>query len=98
MRDGQSFYRAAVGTDVVVTAKPALLQRIIIGIDVGSAVIEVSDSKDDGDGNIKLKLSGDTLMTSVGGEVEVGMVFEKGITADIVNQTDVTFVFVNQGS
>lgn len=97
MKSGTPYYQAAAAANVVVTAKPAVLERIIIGADVGSAVIEVSDSKTDGDGNIKLKLSGNTLMTSLGGEIEVEMAFENGITADIANQTDVTFIFRNAG-
>ena len=86
-------YQAAVAVNVVVTSKPAILERIIIGADVGSAVIEISDSIDDGDGNILIKLTGSTLMTATGGALEVGAVFAKGIIADIVNQTDVTFIW-----
>jgi len=97
MRAGTNHYQAAATTDVVVTDKPALLHGIIIGADVGSSVIEVSDSKDDGDGNIKIKLSGSELMTSTGGYVSIGSIFQKGITADITLQTDVTFIYSNVG-
>ena len=86
-------YQAAAAANVVITTKPAILERILIGADVGSAVIEISDSIDDGDGNILIKLTGSTLMTANAGALEVGAVFAKGITADIVNQTDVTFVW-----
>jgi len=97
MRDGQMLYRATAGADVVVTTQPALLIRILVGKDVSSGIIEVSDSKTDGDGNVKIYAEGSTLMTANGGAIEVGAVFENGITADLTNQTNVTFVFANLG-
>lgn len=86
-------YQAAAAADVVVSTGPAILEKIIIGADVASAVIEVSDSPNDGDGNVKIMLSGSTLMTSCGGEVIVGATFQYGICADLTNQTQVTFVW-----
>lgn len=86
-------YQAAAGADVVVCAEPAILHGIIIGADVASAVVEVSDHASDGDGDVKILLSGSTLMTSLGGYVPVNAHFLKGITADLTNQTNVTFVF-----
>ena len=87
-------YQAAASVNLLVATGKVILQKIIIGADVGSSVIEISDSVDDGDGNIKIKLSGSTLMTANGGEVLIGAVFENGIAADIVNQTDITFVWI----
>jgi len=86
-------YQAAAAANVVVTTKPAILERIIIGADVGSGVIEISDSIDDGDGNVLVYLAGSTLLTQTGGVVEVGAVFPTGITADLTNQTQVTFIW-----
>jgi len=86
-------YQATAAANVVVTTEPAILERIIIGSDVGSGVIEISDSIDDGDGNVKVYLAGDTLMTSNGGVVEIGARFANGITADLTNQTHITFVW-----
>jgi len=86
-------YQAAAAADVVVTAKPAFLHKIIVGADVATSTIEVSDHASDGDGNVKIFLTGSTLMTSLGGEIEVNAVFGKGITADIANQTQVHFVW-----
>ena len=93
-RPSLKHYQAAADTDVVVTDKPAILKGIVIGADVAASVIEVSDSASDGDGNIKIKLSGATLMTSTGGYVELDMLMENGIALDIVNQTDVTVLYV----
>jgi len=98
MQHNEKTYQAAAGADVVVTAKPATLVRIIIGADVGSGVIEVSDHATDGDGNVKVYLAGSTLLTQTGGCVEVGANFPAGITADLTNQTNVTFVWRNMGA
>lgn len=86
-------YVASAGADNVIATGKAILHRILIGADVSSSVLEISDSASDGDGNIKIKLTGNTLMTSTGGCIEVGAQFDNGITADIANQTDVTFVW-----
>lgn len=91
--EGQITYQATASADVVITTKPAILHKILIGKDVSTSTIEVSDSKDDGDGNVKVYATGDTLMTSNGGEIEVNAVFVKGITADLTNQTNVSFVW-----
>lgn len=86
-------YVASAGANNVVCATTALLLGIIIGADVGSSVIEVSDHASDGDGNVQIYLAGDTLLTSTGGYVPVNAVFNAGICADIANQTNVTFVY-----
>ena len=91
--DYNKTYQAAAAANVVVTATPAYLHKIIIGADVGSGVIEISDSATDGDGNIFIKLAGNTLMTATGGEITVNAKFGIGITADLTNQTDVTFIW-----
>jgi hypothetical protein len=91
---GEMYYKAAAAANVVVTAKPAVLKRIIIGASVGSSVVEVSDSKTDGDGNVKIYLAGDTLL----GVYEIDAVFVNGITLDLTNQTQVTVGFENMGN
>jgi len=93
---GQPYYQAAADTDIIITAKRAILHRIIIGKDVSSAVIEVSDSKDDGDGDVKIYLADSNLGTKFG-VVEVGLMFEKGIVVDQTLQTNVTYVWSNAG-
>jgi hypothetical protein len=82
-------YVAAAGTDEVISSSAAYLERIIVGKDVGSSVIEISNSSDDGDGNVKIHLAGSELS----GVYEIGAEFNKGICADITNQTNVSFVW-----
>ena len=86
-------YTAAAAANVVVTTKKAILEGLIIGADVGSSVIEISDSATDGDGNVVVYLAGSTLSTTVGGYLKIGAVFENGITMDLTNQTHVTAVW-----
>ena len=43
MHAGTKTYQAAASADVVVSNQPAILHGIIIGADVASAVIEISD-------------------------------------------------------
>lgn len=93
MNTGKPFYQAAAANNVVISTGPAILEKIIIGADVASAIIEVSDDTADGDVNVQIYLAGSTLMTSCGGEVIVGATFQKGICADLTNQTNVTFVW-----
>lgn len=82
-------YVAAAGVNEVISTGPAVLLRIIVGADVGSSVIEVSDSKDDGDGDVKVYLAGSELL----GVYEVRAEFRDGITADLTNQTNISFVW-----
>lgn len=93
MRDGTLYYTATAGADKVVTTKPAFLQRVIIGADVSTSTVEVSDSKTDGDGNVKILLTGNSLK----GVYEINAVFANGITLDLTNQTQVTVVYSNLG-
>jgi hypothetical protein len=87
---GQSMkYQAAAAANVVAKASAGFLERIIVGADVGSSVIEVSDHATDGDGNVKIYLAGDTLK----GVYEVNAEFSVGISADLTNQTHVTFIY-----
>lgn len=92
-QDGNYSYFATAGADKVIKASPGFLYGIIIGKDVASSIIEVSDHASDGDGNVKIYLEGDTLMTSCGGYVPVNADFPTGISADLTNQTNVTFVY-----
>lgn len=91
---GQTFYQATAAVNKVISAKPTRLIRIIVGEDVGSSTIECSNSKDDGDGDVQVFLSGSTLI----GVYEINADFPDGLTVDIVNQTKVTFVHKAIGS
>lgn len=93
MQYGTVTHLASAGANQVVTATKAILHRIIIGADVASGDVEVSDSATDGDGNVKVQLTGSTLMTSNGGSVEINAHFHKGITLDLTNQTKVTVIW-----
>ncbi len=83
-------YQAAAAANVVVKARPGFLKRIIVGSPVGSGVVEVSDHASDGDGAVKIYLSGDTIGPAT---YECDLEFTTGITADLTNQTHVTFVY-----
>ena len=92
-RASKKTYQAAAATNVIVATGKAILERIIIGADVASGVIEISDSDSDGNGNIVVRLAGSTLMTSNAGVVEIGAVFDNGISCEMTNQTYVTFIW-----
>lgn len=92
----QTTYQAAAAANVVVTTKPAFLHAIIIGADVGSAMVEISDHASDGDGNVKVYLAGSTLLAMTGGTVIIDALFPAGICADLTNQTHVTFIWKPQ--
>lgn len=86
-------YQASAGANLVVSATPAYLYGILIGKDVATSTIEVSDHASDGDGNVKVFLTGDALMTSCGGYVPVNAYFGTGIAVDQTNQTNVTYLY-----
>lgn len=88
-----SKYQAAPAVNVVVATGKAILHRIIIGADVATSTVQVANNAADGQTDIKVLLTGSTLMTANGGGVEVGAIFENGISADITNQTHVTFIW-----
>lgn len=90
---GKPFYLASAGDNQVVSTGPAILLGIIFGADVGSGVVEISDSATDGDENIKFRFAGSTLATSIGGMTDLNATFKKGITVDMANQTNVTLVW-----
>jgi len=92
MQYGTITHFATAGADKVVTTKAAILHRIIIGADVASGDVEVSDHPSDGDANVVLQVTGSTLMTS-NGVIEVNAHFHKGITLDLTNQTKVTVIW-----
>lgn len=83
---------ATAGANKVVATGKAILHRIIIGADVASGDVEVSDHASDGDGNVVLQVTGSTLQTS-NGVIEVGALFQSGITLDLTNQTKVTVIW-----
>lgn len=89
-QDYKPSYQAAAGANKVIKSSAGYLKRIIVGAAVGSSVIEVSDHASDGDGSVKIYLAGDTLGPKV---YDIDMAFEIGISADITNQTNVTFVY-----
>ena len=91
--DYNKTFQAAASANVVVSASAAYLHRIIIGADVSTSTIEISDDPADGDGNVVILLTGSTLMTATGGSVEINAKFATGITADLTNQTNVTFIW-----
>lgn len=90
---GTYYYQATASADVVVKPSAGFLYGIIIGKDVAGSVIEVSDHASDGDGNVQIYLEGSTLLTSTGGYVPVNASFFSGITVNLTNQTNVTFVY-----
>jgi len=79
------------GANQVVSASPIVLKRITIGKDVASSVIEVSDSIDDGDGNIMIQIEGSTLI----GQYDFDLKMKKGCTMDIANQTNITVEYIS---
>lgn len=92
-------YQAAAAANVVVCDQSAILRGIIVGTDVGSSVIEVSDHASDGDGNVKIYIADSNIATKGGFFIDCGnMEFKAGICADITNQTHVTFVFRQIGA
>lgn len=96
-------YQAAAAANVVVKRAPGYLVGIILGgLPVADAVIEVSDDVSDGDGNVRVYAAGgdgtdalleQTLVDKHSGYIPVEAYFENGITADITNQTHVTFIY-----
>ena len=79
------------GANQVISTKPIVLKRITIGKDVASSVIEISDSIDDGDGNIMIQIEGSTLI----GTWDFNVRFLKGCTMDIANQTNITVEYIS---
>ena len=102
-RGNKYYYQAAAAANVVVSARPAFLVGIILGgLPIADAIIEVSDSIDDGDGAVKIyAIGGDgtdalleqTLVDKFSGYIPVNAEFTTGIAADITNQTHVTFIY-----
>lgn len=92
-RECNKTYQGAAAVDVIIASGPAILERIIIGADVGSGVLEISDSVDDGDGNVVIKIASSTMMADTGGYIEVGAKFKNGIAVDMTLQTDCTFIW-----
>ena len=90
---GKPFYLASAGDNQVISTGPAILLGILFGADVGSAVVEISDSKTDGDEDIKFRFAGSTLASSIGMMTGINATFKKGITVDLTNQTHVTLVW-----
>jgi len=90
---GKPFFIAEAADDVIVSTGPAILLGIIFGEDVSGAVVEISDSKEDGDEDVKFYFSGDELATSVGGLSGINATFQKGIAVNLTNQTNVTLIW-----
>jgi len=89
----KSTYVASPALNTVIASGKAILHRILIGADVASSTILVANNPSDGQTDPKLSYASSTLMTATKGCIEVGALFEKGISADIVNQTNVTFIW-----
>ena len=96
-RDPKSniYYTATAGDNKVVTTGPAFLERIIIPKYVASGVIEVSDHASDGDGNVKLLVTGSATVDNYPQVIEVGANFDTGLTVDITNYTNISIVWKN---
>lgn len=92
-RTAFSTYRATAGSNIVVTTGKAVLHRILIGKDVATSTVDVSDSPTSASADIRVHAEGSALMTANGGCIEVGAVFATGITATLTNQTNVTFIW-----
>jgi len=86
-------YLSAAGDNQIISSGPAILHKIIVGADTGSAVIEVSNSPTDGDVNLVAKFTGSTLMTALAGGIVLDLVCRAGITLDLTNQADVTVLW-----
>ena len=86
-------YQAAAAANVVVKNKSGWLIGIIIGADVGSSVIEVSNHASDGDGNVEVYVAGSTLLTTLHGYLPVNSYFSTGICVDQTNQTYCTYLY-----
>ncbi len=84
-------YIAATGNDKIISTGPAVLERIIVGIDETAGTVNVSDDPAKGDADVKISLgANDTLL----GVYDIGGTFRKGITADLGGgQTKVTFIW-----
>ena len=85
-------YQAAPADNVVVSVGPSYLEGIIFGANNGSAQVKISDHESSGSSNVVMQINGDTLLTSAGGYMPVNAHFNNGITCDIVNQTQITFI------
>lgn len=85
---GTAIQKFSTGTDLVVMTGKCVLHRIIVGKDVATSVIAVSDSATSGSADIKVRLTGSTLK----GVYECRTEFTNGITVTQTNQTDVTYV------
>ena len=81
-------YQAAAAADIIIKATPGTMHSIIVGKDVASGVIEVSDHATDGDGNVVLYLEEPNVGTYL-----VDAEFAVGIAVDMTTQTNVTFVW-----
>lgn len=81
-------YQAAAAANIVVSATPAFLHSIIVGVVTANGIIEVSDHASDGDGNVKIFIDDATV-----GTILVDAAFDVGICADITLQAHVTFVW-----
>lgn len=88
MNVGIPIPKLSAGANQVVMTGKVLLLGVIVGADVASGQVEISDSATDGDEDVKVHLSGSTLK----GYYEVNAIFHKGIAVDQTNQTHVTYV------
>ena len=86
-------YLDSEGDDQVISSLNCILHAILIGKDVASSVIEISDSKTDGDGNIIDVAEGNALMTANGGERVYDVECKKGLTLNLTSQTNVAVLW-----
>lgn len=83
-------YTSGPTTDWIVKGSAGFVHAIHVGAAVASSVIEMSDHATDGDGNVQIYQSGDTIGPAV---YPLNMTMGTGITLDITNQTHVTVIY-----
>lgn len=89
MKVGTPTYLASAADNQIVSTGPCTLHKIIVGKDVASSVIEISDHVSDGDGNLIAKIEGSALK----GVYVFEATCVKGLTLDLANQTGVTVIW-----
>ena len=92
--EGTYSYKASAGSNQVILNTKGILHRILVGADVALATIQLLDTATPVDANTTVwQITGDTLSSSSGGAIDIGIYFEKGITATLSGQTNTTFIF-----
>jgi hypothetical protein len=89
-----SHYQASPAANVKVKESAGFLESVIIGAFTASGILEISDSATDGDGDIKIKITGEATDTGQFPKtIPINLDMEVGICADIAEFVDVTFIY-----